>query len=138
MSGSRQGQPEDPPEDGPTLSAPHPGAEIPPVGGSGAAPDPLAGEEDDDEDDGEDEDGEEPSEAERLNYSAKDVWSAVRAVGRFIAPHLAGQRRAAGLLLAGVLVETSFNVVFPLWSCSASSASSCRRRPSPTNMSMRP
>lgn len=73
---------------------------------------------DDDEDDEEDEDGDEDededSEAERLSFSARDAWLSVLALGRFLAPYLRGRRRALALLLGGVVVESAFNVAFPL------------------------
>ncbi len=69
---------------------------------------------DDDLDDEEDDEDEEPSEAERLSFSGRDAWLSILALGRFLAPYLDDRRRALALLLGGVLLESAFNVAFPL------------------------
>lgn len=70
--------------------------------------------EDEDDDDDEDEDEDEESEAERLNFSGRDAWLSILALGRFLAPYLRSRRAGLGLLLGGVVVESAFNVAFPL------------------------
>lgn len=69
---------------------------------------------DNDEDNGEEEEDAEPSQAERLTYSGRDAWAAIKHLGKFLFPYLARRRGLFLLLLAGVAVETAFNVAFPL------------------------
>ncbi|MBI3505934.1 MAG: ABC transporter ATP-binding protein [Proteobacteria bacterium] len=70
--------------------------------------------EDDDEEDDEDFEDDEPSEAERLRVSLRDVVPAMRDLGRFLAPYLARRPKALWLLAGCIGVETAFNVAFPL------------------------
>ena len=71
-------------------------------------------EDDDDEEDDEDFEDDEPSEAERLRVSLRDVVPAMRDLGRFLRPYLAREPRALWMLAGCLSVETAFNVAFPL------------------------
>jgi ATP-binding cassette subfamily B protein len=71
-------------------------------------------EEDDDDEDDEDFEDDEPSEAERLRVSLRDVVPAMRDLGRFLKPYLVRQPKALWMLAGCLSVETAFNVAFPL------------------------
>lgn len=94
-------------------SSPWPGPAAP---RKAAPPSSAASDDDDDDDDDEDEDqdDDEASDAERLSFSGRDAWLSILALGRFLAPYLGARRRALALLLGGVVVESAFNVAFPL------------------------
>jgi ATP-binding cassette subfamily B protein len=81
-----------------------------PDAGARTKADPQDEDEDDEGDEGEDE----ADEVEPLTYSGREVGRAVRDLWHFFKPHLASRRGPMALLVAGLLLETTFNVAFPL------------------------
>jgi len=70
--------------------------------------------EDDDEDDEEDEDDDEDEEDEHPQFTAKEAMHAFTGLFRFTWPALRRYPKWLGIVVFGLLVETAFNVVFPL------------------------
>jgi len=79
-----------------------------------APPPPKPDEDDDEDDDDEDDDDEDDDDIHAAAFEPAAAAGAFKTVRGFIGPFLTPYRRPLALILFGVLVETAFNVAFPL------------------------
>ena len=83
-----------------------------------AKPEPEEDEDDDEDDDDEDEDDEDEEddeiEDEHPVFTAKEAAGALTGMFRFIWPYIAKYPKWLAIVVAGLLIETAFNVIFPL------------------------